>query len=50
MKDKVQRRKLLEKKLKEESALVRDVSMGVLTEFEELDFAVIDNNQTEKEW
>lgn len=36
--NKIQRRKMLEKKLQEESALVRDVSMDVLHEFEELDY------------
>lgn len=36
--NKIQRRKMLEKKLQEESTLVRDVSMDVLHEFEELDY------------
>jgi predicted transcriptional regulator len=36
--NKIQRRKMLEKKLQEESALVREVSMDVLHEFEELDY------------
>lgn len=37
--NRVQRRLLLEKRLKEESALVKKDSMNVLKEFEEIDYA-----------
>lgn len=36
--NKFQRRLLLEKKLKNESALVKDESIKVLTEFEDIDY------------
>jgi hypothetical protein len=37
--NKIQRRRLLESKLKKESALVQDESLSVLNEFEEIDYA-----------
>lgn len=37
--NKVQRKKILEKKLREESELVRSDSMSVLKDFEEIDYA-----------
>ena len=37
--NKIQRRKILESKLKKESALVKDESLSVLNEFEEIDYA-----------
>ena len=37
--NKIQKRKILESKLKEESALVKDESLSVLSEFEEIDYA-----------
>lgn len=37
--NKIQRRKILESKLKKESALVKDESMSVLNEFEGIDYA-----------
>ena len=37
--NKIQRRKLLESKLKKESSLVRIESLSVLNEFEEFDYA-----------
>ncbi len=37
--NKLQRRQLLEKKLKTESELVKDDSMKVLEEFEDIDYA-----------
>ena len=37
--NKIQRRKLLENKLKKESALVKAESLSVLNEFEEIDYA-----------
>ena len=37
--NKIQRRKILEKKKKKESALVKDESLSVLNEFEEIDYA-----------
>ena len=35
----IQRRKILESKLKKESALVQDETLSVLKEFEEIDYA-----------
>lgn len=37
--NKIQNRKILESKLKKESALVRDESISVLNEFEAIDYA-----------
>ena len=37
--NKIQRRKILESKLKKESSLVKDESLSVLNEFEEIDYA-----------
>ena len=37
--NKIQRRKILESKLKKESPLVKDESLSVLNEFEEIDYA-----------
>jgi hypothetical protein len=37
--NRIQRRKLLESKLKRESALVKDESVSVLNEFEGIDYA-----------
>lgn len=37
--NRIQKRKILESKLKEESALVKDESLSVLNEFEEIDYA-----------
>ncbi|HNR41692.1 MAG TPA: hypothetical protein PKL65_05625 [Bacteroidales bacterium] len=37
--NKIQRRKILESKLRKESALVKDESLSVLNEFEETDYA-----------
>jgi len=37
--NKIQRRKILESKLKKESALVKNESLSVLNEFEEIDYA-----------
>ncbi len=37
--NKIQRRKFLESKLRKESALVKDESLSVLNEFEEIDYA-----------
>jgi len=37
--NKLQRRQLIEKKLKKESELVKSESMNVLKEFEEIDYA-----------
>jgi hypothetical protein len=37
--NKIQRRKILENKLKKESALVKDESLSVLNDFEEVDYA-----------
>lgn len=37
--NRIQRRKILESKLKEESALVKAESLSVLNEFEEIDYA-----------
>ncbi len=37
--NKIQRRKILESKLKKESLLVKDESLSVLNEFEEIDYA-----------
>ena len=37
--NKIQRRKILKSKLKKESALVKDKSLSVLNEFEEIDYA-----------
>lgn len=37
--NKIQRRKILEEKLKKESELVKDDSLSVLNEFEEIDYA-----------
>jgi len=37
--NKIQRRKILESKLKKESALVKAESISVLNEFEEIDYA-----------
>lgn len=37
--NKVQKRQILEKKLKEESSLVRKESMNVLKDFENIDYA-----------
>jgi adenine-specific DNA methylase len=37
--NKIQRRKMLENKLKKESALVKTESLSVLREFEEIDYA-----------
>ena len=37
--NKIQRRKILESKLRKESALVKDESLSVLNEFEEIDYA-----------
>jgi len=37
--NRIQRRKILESKLKEESSLVNDESRSVLNEFEEIDYA-----------
>ena len=37
--NKIQRRKILESRLKKESALVKDESLSVLNEFEEIDYA-----------
>ena len=37
--NKIQRRKILESKLRKESALVKDDSLSVLNEFEETDYA-----------
>lgn len=37
--NKIQMRKILESKLRKESALVKDDSLSVLNEFEEIDYA-----------
>ncbi len=37
--NKIQRRKILESKLQKESALVKEDSLSVLNEFEEIDYA-----------
>jgi hypothetical protein len=37
--NKIQKRKILENKLKKESALVKDESLSVLNDFEEVDYA-----------
>lgn len=37
--NKIQRRKILESKLQKESLLVKDESLSVLNEFEEIDYA-----------
>ena len=37
--NKIQVRKILESKLKKESSLVKDESLSVLNEFEEIDYA-----------
>jgi hypothetical protein len=37
--NKIQGRKILESKLKKESSLVKDESLSVLNEFEEMDYA-----------
>ena len=37
--NKIQKRKILESKLKKESALVKDESLSVLNEFEDIDYA-----------
>ena len=37
--NKIQRRKILESKLKKESSLVKGESLSVLNEFEEIDYA-----------
>jgi predicted transcriptional regulator len=37
--NKIQRRKILESKLKKESSLVKDESLSVLNKFEEMDYA-----------